>query len=181
MHGFLLSIAMLTMHLALYQGTAQPKPATEKPVAEIIALEEHLANEFNAARKSAGQKPLAFRKDIRVRMEACSVAQNGKDDLVEPPRRPKLWYVTLDPQVLSPNLKELAASEVKYSSVGVGVWYAVSEQYPAGAYWVVIYPEHSAAHEAFWSHFYLTDTFEYQTRFDKYWKKRLPPQCRDLK
>ena len=50
-----------------------------------------------------------------------------------------------------------------------------------GPYWVVVYPEHSAAHEAFWSHFYLTDDFEYQTIFDKSWRKRLPARWRDPK
>jgi hypothetical protein len=61
------------------------------------------------------------------------------------------------------------------------VWYGANADYPAGAYWVLIYPEQSAAHEAFWGHFFLTDSFQYVTRFDKNWKQRLPPTCRNLK
>jgi len=74
----------------------------------------------------------------------------------------------------------LANEKTSYDHVPVGAWFAATQDHPSGIYWVVVYPEHSAAHEAFWSHFYLTDDFEYQTPFGKHWKQRLPQQCRSI-
>jgi hypothetical protein len=145
-------------------------------------LEEHFANILNSGRKEAGLKALPFRKDIRVRQEACSIAEKGADRVVGARRMgDNYWDVVPDPRALDSEIKRIATAPTAYDNVSVGVWYAANAQYPAGAYWVLIYPEHSAAYEAFWGHFYLTDSFQHITRFDKYWKKRLPPTCHDLK
>ena len=40
----------------------------------------------------------------------------------------------------------------------------------------VVYPERGAMHDAFWSHFYLTDDFAYERSFGK----KLPQQCRSI-
>jgi hypothetical protein len=158
------------------------KPAAQKPAAELAALEEHFANILNSGRKEAGLKALPFRKDIRVRQEACSIAEKGADRVVGARRMgDNYWDVVPDPRALDSEIKRIATAPTAYDNVSVGVWYAANAQYPAGAYWVLIYPEHSAAYEAFWGHFYLTDSFQHTTRFDKYWKKRLPPTCHDLK
>ncbi|SRR6266849_353802 len=160
----------------------QPQPVVQKPPAELAALEEHFARVLNSARKEAGLKALAFRKDIRVRKEACSIAEKGADNIMGAQRTGRnYWDVVIDPKALESEIKRIATAPTAYDNVSVGVWYASNVQYPSGAYWVLIYPEHSAAYEAFRGHFYLTDSFEYVTRFDKNWKKRLPPTCRDFK
>jgi hypothetical protein len=158
------------------------KPAVQKPATELTALEEHFANVLNSGRKEAGLKTLALRKDIRVRQEVCLIAEKGADGIVGARRTgDNYWDVVPDPRALDSEIKRIATAPTAYDNVSVGVWYAANAQYPAGAYWVLIYPEHSAAYEAFWGHFYLTDSFQHITSFDRYWKKRLPPTCRDLK
>ncbi len=131
-------------------------------------------------------KPLEFRRDIRARMEACSVQVNGPDPKVEyaSPNHKfsyKYWYLSSNPNEPSDELAQLAGKRTTLTHVTVGVWFAKSEPYPDGMYWVVVYPEHSAVHEAFWSHFYLTDDFEYQTAFDKHWKEHIPQSCRSIR
>jgi hypothetical protein len=74
----------------------------------------------------------------------------------------------------------MAAEKTGFDHVAVGVWFAKTEKYPTGTYWVVVQPEYGAAHEAFWSHWYLTDAFEYQTIFDKSWRSDLPAQCTSI-
>ncbi len=163
-------------------ASPQSNPAERKRPQDLSALEEHVAGEFNAVRKSWGLKPLPFRRDIRVRMEACSVAVNGPDSLVE--SRDgflKYWYVTGDPQAANPVIRQVAEEKNGKSSVAVGVWYAAKQEGKPDSYWVVVYPEDTAAREAFRRHFYLNDSFEYVTRFDKYWKKKLPEQCRKIR
>jgi hypothetical protein len=114
-------------------------------------------------------------------MEACSIHVKGPDPIVDiAQQKRKFWYLAADPQEPNDELTRLAKAKTGYNHVGVGVWFARTQQYPSGMYWVVVYPEHSAAHEAFWSHFYLTDDFEYQTPFGKHWKQELPPQCRSI-
>lgn len=163
-------------------ASSQSRPAETRTSQDLSALEEHLAGEFNAVRKSWGLKPLPFRTDIRVRMEACSVAVNGPDSIVESrDGYRKYWYVTRDPQAANPVIKQVAEEKNGKSAVAVGVWYAAKQEGGPGDYWVVIYPEDTAAHEAFRRHFYLTDSFGYMTGFDKYWKKKLPEQCRNIK
>src|SRR6266851_694313 len=143
----------------------QPQPVVQKPPAELAALEEHFARVLNSARK-----------------EACSIAEKGADNIMGAQRTGRnYWDVVIDPKALESEIKRIATAPTAYDNVSVGVWYASNVQYPSGAYWVLIYPEHSAAYEAFRGHFYLTDSFEYVTRFDKNWKKRLPPTCRDFK
>lgn len=180
MRMFLLAI---TLWLS---GAGQTAPPSQPSPAQLSSLEEGVARRFNDARQSAGFKPLAFRKDRRVRMEACSVALRGPDirvegDIVNGRPLRKNWYVASDPQAAAAEISDIATYLTPYRSVGVGVWFARTAQFPDGAYWVVVYPEHSAAHEAFWGHFYLTDDFEYVTLFDRYWKKNLPQECRDIK
>lgn len=163
-------------------ASSQSKPAEPRTPQDLSALEEHLAGEFNSVRKSWGLKPLPFRKDTRVRMEACSVAVNGPDSIVESrDGYRKYWYVTRDPQAGNSVIKQVAEEKNGKSTVAVGVWYAAKQEGEPGEYWVVIYPEDTAAQEGFRRHFYLTDSFEYATRFDKYWKKKLPEQCRNIK
>lgn len=145
---------------------------------DLSALEERVAKQFNDLRAKSDIKPLKFRQDMRIRAEACSVQVKGPDPTVEFPR--KFWYLTPDPNKPSDELVRMATEKTSYDHVGVGVWFATTEAYPSGMYWVVVYPEHGAAHEAFWSHFYLTDDFEYQTVFDKHWKQRLPQPCDSL-
>jgi hypothetical protein len=117
-------------------------------------LEEHYANVLNSGRTEAGLKALAFRNDVRVRQEACSVAEKGADGIVGAQRTgDNYWDVVLDPKALDSEIKRIATAPTAYNHVSVGVWYAASAQYPAGAYLVLIYPEHSAAYEAFWGHF----------------------------
>ena len=152
----------------------------------LTALEENVAKQFNALRAKAGMKPLRFRRDIRTRMEACSVHTDGPDAIVErvspnPKFSYKLWYSTPNPSEPSKDLAALAEREVAVDHVAVGVWFARTDAHPDGRYWVVVYPEHSASHEAFWSHFYLTDDFEYQTAFTKHWNEQLPRSCRSIK
>ena len=131
------------------------KPAGQKPAAELAALEEHFANVLNSGRKEAGLKALPFRKDIRVRQEVCSIAEKGADRIVGARRMgDNYWDVVPDPKALDSEIKRIATAPTAYDNVSVGVWYAANEQYPGGAYWVLIYPEHSAAYEAFWGHFY---------------------------
>jgi hypothetical protein len=154
----------------------------------LTALEENVAKQFNQLRVDAGLKPLTFRRDLRVRMEACSVQLNGPDSLVENvPWKRKQWYLAADPSKPDSELPQITAAMTTarwqrgHDHVAVGVWFATTDAYPAGMYWVVVYPEHSEGYEGFWSHFYLTDGYQYMTRFDKYWKARLPQLCRSIK
>ena len=48
-------------------------------VAHLSALEENIATQFNELRVKAGLRPLTFRQDIRMRMEACSIQLSGPD------------------------------------------------------------------------------------------------------
>lgn len=149
---------------------------------DLDKVEESVAKQFNDIRQKSGLPKLKFRRDLRVRMEACSIETRGPDPKVEQPgTKHKIWYLASDPAKPTEELARLAGEKTDRHHVTVGVWFAATGTYPNGAYWVVVYPEHGAAHEAFWSHFYLTDDFEYQTIFDRLWKKRLPDRCRSLK
>ena len=140
-----------------------------------------VARQFNGLRKQAGLSQLKVRRDLRVRKEACSVQVKGPDSLVDILRQGrKFWYLTADPEKPNEELVHLAKEKAGDDHVAVGVWFATTQQYPSGMYWVVVYPEHSAIHEGLWSHFYLTDDFEYQTSFGKHWEKELPRQCRSV-
>jgi hypothetical protein len=167
---------------------AQNKSSNSSVSPSLSFLEKHIASEFNLLRTSAGLKPLHFRNDKRVRMEACSVAENGPDLWVE--REPsgrqdknmhRYWYTTTDPMAVTPELLQIASFPVSNDSVAVGVYLLQSTEQSKRAYWVVVYPEHSALHEAFWGHFYLTDSFEYETAWSGEWKQHLPKQCRKPK
>lgn len=153
---------------------------TSQPV-DLTALEKHVAKHFNELREDSGLKPLKVRRDRRMRMEACSVQIKRPDPIVDiAQQKRRFWYLTADPKKPSDELARLASAKTSDDHVGVGVWFATTEDHPSGMYWVVVYPEHSPAHEAFWSHFYLTDDFEYQTPFGKQWKQGLPQQCRSI-
>jgi hypothetical protein len=146
---------------------------------DLGRLEDAVARQFNEIRLKSNLPALKIRRDLRLRMEACSVQIRGPDPKVEEPyAKQKSWYSISDPKVAAEELARIAQQKTDYDHVGVGVWFAATEAYPNGRYWVVVYPENSAAHEAVWSHFYLTDDFEYQTMFDKQWRKGLPERCR---
>jgi hypothetical protein len=84
----LIVLVISTLAGANPQRAAQDeaKPVIQKPSAELAALEEHFARVLNSGRKEAGLKALAFRKDIRVRQEACWIAEKGPDRIVGPQR-----------------------------------------------------------------------------------------------
>jgi hypothetical protein len=171
-----------TAVFTLVSAAQMNSPAQRQVPTDIGSLEEQIAGQFNAARKSAGLKQLSFRRDIRIRMEACSVAVNGPDSIVDQTwTKRKYWYSTADPRSSNPELTQIALQPADRHSVGVGVWYVADAKHPDGTYWVVVYPENSAVHEAFWGHFYLTDDFEYQTVFYESWKEKLPNECRSIK
>src|SRR5580692_5170891 len=139
---------------------------------DLAALEGNVAKQFTDLRAKAGMTLLELRRDIRMRMEACSVALNGPDNHVESESQyalaiEKLWYVTDDPTKQNDQLAKMATMRTGYDHVAVGIWFGATKAAPNGTYWVVVMPEHSAAHEGFWSHFYLTDDFEYQKTFSK--------------
>jgi hypothetical protein len=50
---------------------------------DLGKLEAAVANQFNEVRVTAGLKPLKFRDDLRLRMEACSVDARGPDPKVQ--------------------------------------------------------------------------------------------------
>jgi hypothetical protein len=79
----------------------------------------------------------------------------------------KWWFLAANPSKPDSELARLAGTRTSYDDMAVGVWFATTDVYKAGMYWVVVHPEHSEAHEVFWGHFYLTDDLEYQTPFDK--------------
>jgi hypothetical protein len=153
---------------------------------DLNALEETVGKQFNELRAKADMRPLEFRRDIRIRMEACSVALNGPDRNVEfdsqyALRREKLWYLTGDPAKPNGDMANLAQVRTTNDHVAVGIWFGPTKGVSKDMFWVVVMPEPSGVHEAFWSHFCVTDDCEYQTVFDKYWKKRLPEICRTIK
>jgi hypothetical protein len=111
-------------------------------------------------------------------MEACAIEVKGH--AVREVTGLKSWYLTANPAEGNGELEQLALQKTEFDHVSVGVWFARTEAYPSGWYWVVVLPEHSAVHEAVWSHFYLTDDFEYQTIFSKRWKANLPKECRTI-
>ena len=169
------SILLGFLAMSLFASAQSQAPALDK-------VEESVAKQFNHIRQQSGLPPLRFRRDLRLRMEACSVETRGPDPKVENPQtKYKIWYLTADPDEPTEDLARLARQRTDRDHVAVGIWFATTAAYPSGAYWIVVYPEHGAAHEAFWSHFYLSDDFEYQTIFDKSWMKRLPDRCRNLK
>ena len=148
---------------------------------DLTAIENTIAKQFNELRQKAGLPPLKIRHDLRVRMEACSIQMKGPDGFVDIPQQGrKLWYLTAEPKKTNDELTRLAKLKTSDGHVGVGAWFAKTPQYPSGMYRVVVYPEHGAAHEVFWSHFYLTDEFEYQTSFGRRWKQNLPSQCKSI-
>jgi hypothetical protein len=156
------------------------------PQTDLGALEANVAKQFNELRVKAGMSPLGFRRDIRMRMESCSVALNGPDKNVEfdspyALRKDRLWYTTDDPAQQNDAIVNLAKIATNYGHIAVGIWFGRGKTVSKDTFWAVVVPEHSAAHEAFWSHFYLTDDFEYQTAFNKHWKERLPDVCRSIK
>lgn len=151
-------------------------------VTNLGKSEEVVARQFNEMRRKLGLPALEFRRDLRIRMEACSVQTRGPDPKVERPgTKYKIWYITSDPAKPTDDLEMLSREATDRRHVAVGVWFATTQEYPNGAYWVVVYPEVSVLHEAFWTHFPLIDEGYYDTIFDKAWKKRLPERCRSLK
>jgi hypothetical protein len=170
--GILQIVLLLTMS-AISLGQASQPP-------NLPILEGVVAKQFNDLRTKAGLNQLKFRRDIRLRMEACSVQVKGPGPKIEGARN-VFWYLSADPTRANDDLVRLAGQKVTYDHVAVGVWFSRTEVYPSGMYWVVVSTEHGAAHEAFWSHFYLTDDFEYQTNFDKGWKKELPSNCGSIR
>jgi hypothetical protein len=172
------TVLLLVVVVASFGQTSHPP--------DLTALEENVAKQLNEVRTKAGMKPLRFRRDSRMRMEACSVQIKGPDPKVEHASRNgkfsyKFLYLSSNPIEPSDELAQLAGTRTTFDNVAVGVWFAVTETHPSGMYWVIVYPEHSSVHEGFWSHFYLTDDFEYQTVFDKHWKEQLPQRCRSIK
>jgi hypothetical protein len=171
---------MLFVSLLLTLGVASY--ASDPAPLELGKLETAVANQYNDLRIKAGLKPLKVRDDIRVRMEACAVEVHGPDPMVQWVNASrKNWYMAADPLQPSDELSLLANEKTGYDHISVGVWFAKTDKYPSGMYWIVVWPEYGAAHEAFWSHWYLTDTFEYQTGFDKHWRSHLPVQCASIK
>ena len=163
--------------VSLGQTSSQP---------DLTALEETVGKQFNDLRAKADMRPLELRRDIRIRMEACSVALNGPDRNVEfdsqyALRREKLWYLTEDPAKPNHELANLAKVRTSNDHVAVGIWFGSTKDVSKDMFWVVVMPEPGGAHEAFMSHFCVTDACEYETVFDKYWKKRLPEICRSIK
>jgi len=155
--------------------------AQGSPARDLVAIEADVAKQFDELRQNAGLQPLKVRRDLRVRMEACSVSIKGPDGTVEVPgSKFKHWYMTPDPHGLNDELVRIANENTVNDHVAVGVWFATTEAYPSGMYWVVVNQEWSAAHEAFWGHFYLTDAFEYQSPWNKRWKKWIPRGCRSI-
>ncbi len=170
-------IRVLSLAILIASSVAQRSSPSD-----LTALEDHVFKEFNRLRSKGSLKPLKVRRDLRVRMEACSIQARGTDRLVEArSEKRKSSYITADPKEPNPELTRVANIVTNRDHVAVGVWFAKTQEYPSGMYWVLIYPEHSAAHEAFWKHFYLTDDFEYATAFDKHWERALPPQCRAVR
>lgn len=155
----------------LISGASSSAQASRPP--DLTLIEKNIANQFNEVRKRAGLKVLKIRRDLRVRMAACSVQIKGPDPIVSS-------YLTADPETPNDALTRLAKINSNHDHVAVGVWFAATQRFPSGMYWVVVYDEDGAAKEAFWSHFYLTDAFEYETPFDKQWKRRLPQECRAI-
>jgi hypothetical protein len=150
---------------------------------DLAALEQSVAGQFNELRVKSALKPLKIRRDIRQRMVACAVQNNGTDPTaVELYRR--WWYLTDVPSKPNDELARLATTNnslTKFNDhIAVGVWYARTPAYPSGMYWVSLYLERSAANEAFWGHFPLTDSAE-NRRFGKEWKRGIPQQCRTIK
>lgn len=140
---------------------------------DLTLIEKNIAYQFSEVRKKAGLKPLKIRRDVRLRKEACFIQIKGPDPTI-------YSYLTADPEKPNDELMRLARSNFSHDHIAVGVWFAATQQYPSGMYWVVVYDEDSGAKEAFWSHFYLTDAFEYETIFDKQWKRGLPQVCRAI-
>lgn len=166
------------LSLILAASTALASAGTQP---DLKPIEKTIATEFNRIRQQAGLNPLAVRDDRRVRMEACSVQVKGPDPFVDIEKQNrKFWYLTADPKNANDELVRLAKTKTSFDHVAVGAWFATTPQYPSGMYWIVVYPEHSAAHEAFWGHFYLTDDFEYETSFSNHWKQGLPSECRSI-
>jgi len=172
-----------TVLLLIVAATSLVGQTPQQPP-DLTALEENVGKQFNELRVKSGLKPLKFRRDLRIRMEACSVETQGPDPKVEQPgTKYKIWYLTTDPIEPPDDLARLVESSKKTDRrhVAVGVWFATTGAYPNGAYWVVVYPEVSVAHEAFWTHFPLIDEGHYDNIFDKRWKKGLRERCRSLK
>jgi hypothetical protein len=179
-----MKIALVQTLLLLVAPLASLGQTSTQP--DLTALEESVGKQFNEVRTKADMRPLGLRSDIRIRMEACSVALNGPDRNVEfdsqyALRREKLWYLTEDPAKPSHDLANLAKVRTSNDHVAVGIWFGATKDASKAMFWVVVMPEPSGAHEAFMSHFCVTDACEYQTVFDKYWKKRLPEACRSIK
>jgi hypothetical protein len=145
---------------------------------DLGELEQNVVKQFNNLRVKSGLRPLKFRRDLRLRMEACAIEVKGHAE--REVTGLKSWYLTANPAEGNGELEQLALQKTEFDHVSVGVWFARTEAYPSGWYWVVVLPEHSAVHEAVWSHFYLTDDFEYQTIFSKRWKANLPKECRTI-
>jgi hypothetical protein len=179
-----MKVALVQTVLLFFVASASLSQTSTQP--DLTTLEETVGKQFNELRAKAHLAPLAFRRDIRMRMEACSVALNGPDKHVEfdsqyALRKEKLWYSTDDPTKQNDTLATLAQIRTNYDHVAVGIWFSTTKTVPKDTFWVVVMPEQGAAREAFQSHFYVTDDFEYATVFDKHWKKRLPEICGSIK
>ncbi len=149
---------------------------------DLNSIEENIAKKFNDLRQKRGLKPLAFRKDIRLRMEACSTAFSKPAYYIDAPTiHRRLWYSTQAPTVDYSELERISYIETQRDHFGVGAWFLIDDKHPHGTYWIIVYPEHSASSEWLRRRFYLTDDFEYVTPFDKSWRRRLPQQCQQIK
>jgi hypothetical protein len=74
-------------------------------------------------------------------MEAYSVQMKGPDPIVDiAQQKRRFWYLTADPKKPSDELARLASAKTSDDHVGVGVWFAATEDHPSGMYWVVVYP-----------------------------------------
>lgn len=173
---FMLKSQSLAVILLIYvpQMPSNPQTSSSK---ELSALEKQVAQRFVEARKKYSIKPPVFRNDLRMRKEACRLSVEGGPKNVDDGR----WYVSDKPADAVSAIEEIAKMEMNQDHFGVGVWFAKIGAYPDGKYWVFIWPEYSAVAEAFKRHFYLTDSFEYVTPFDREWNKHLPGVCQSIK
>ena len=111
------------------------------PKYSAAEVKERIAATVGQMRRQAKQPPLAHRDLATADDAACSMARADKlgtspiHELAQ--RYTVLTYTSLQPEILPPAADPAICSH-NLRSFSVGAFYARSETYPTGAYWVVL-------------------------------------------
>jgi len=171
--GIVFALLASTAHEALAAG--EPRDAGRLIVERDKEKEDQVAKLFEGIRAEANISPLQ-RIGHRADLEQ-SICTSALTDT--PPKVASAFYVTVDPESVTPELKKIASSnrldskkKPWYSRYSVAIWRVKDQQAGTVTYWVGVGLYESAAGEFVDCHF--TDDVHYCGN----WKKLVARPCR---